>query len=161
MASTGKKLAGGAVGVAVAAAALVASWEGYYGKTYNDIVGVPTVCYGETEKSAVAEGRKRTFTKAECLEMLQQSLKKYDDGFMRCVKRPIPDSVHIAGISFTYNVGIGGACKSSFVRKINAGDFKGACDALLLWNKAGGRVVKGLDNRRRDERRVCLEGLPT
>lgn len=148
-----------AAGILAAAATLVAVYEGYSGKTYLDVVSVPTVCYGETEKSAVAEGRKRSFTKAECLSMLQASLKKYDDGFMRCVKRDIPDSVHIAGISFTYNVGISGACNSSFVRKINAGDFRGACDALLMWNRAGGRVVNGLDNRRRSERKVCLEGL--
>jgi len=157
MAIKKKHLTAGAV--AAAAASLVAAWEGYYGNTYRDIVGVPTVCYGETEKAAVEAGRQRTFTKAECLSMLQQSLKKYDDGFMACVTRDIPDSVHIAGISFTYNVGIAGACRSSFVRHINRGDFREACDALLMWNRAGGRVVKGLDNRRKAERKVCLEGI--
>lgn len=148
-----------AAAVAVAAASLVGAWEGYYGKTYKDIVGVPTVCYGETDKAAVAEGRKRTFTKAECLKMLSERLPEYDEGFKRCINREIPESVHIAMISVTYNIGIGGVCKSSMVRKINAGDFRGACDALLAWNRAGGRVVKGLDNRRRAERQVCLEGL--
>ncbi len=44
-------------------------------------------------------------------------------------------------------------------RRLNAGDIRGACDALLAWNKAGGRVVQGLTNRRQDERRLCLEGL--
>ena len=145
--------------VFAAATTLTAVYEGYYGYTYKDVVGVPTVCYGETEKTAVAEGRKKTFTKAECLDMLKKSLVKYDDGFMACVNRPIPDSVHIAGISFTYNVGIGGVCRSGFVKFINQGKFKEACDALLVWNHAGGRVIKGLTNRRQSERKICLEGL--
>lgn len=165
-------------GVLAGAVALISPWEGYFGRTYKDIVGVPTVCYGETDKVAVAEGRKREFTKPECLDMLAKRLPEYDAGFMRCVKRPIPDSVHIAGISLAYNVGVGGACRSTFVRKINSGKFvgtcstpealeentndcRGACDALLSWNRAGGRVVKGLDNRRHAERIVCLQGLPT
>ena len=143
--------------VMAAAATLIVTWEGVRTKPYRDIVGVKTVCVGATAAENV--DLNRDYTYAECLSMLQASLKKYDDGFMRCIKRDIPDSVHIAGISFTYNVGIAGACSSSFVRKANAGDFRGACDALLMWNRAGGRVVKGLDNRRRSERKVCLEGL--
>jgi lysozyme len=155
-----KKIIGATAGaVMAAAAALVAPWEGFYGKTYRDIVGVPTVCYGETDKAAVEEGRKRTFTQAECLKMLQDRLPEYDVGFKRCITREIPSSVHIAMVSAAYNIGVGGMCKSTMVRRINVGDFRGACDALLGWNRAGGRVVKGLDNRRKAERRVCLEGL--
>jgi len=44
-------------------------------------------------------------------------------------------------------------------RKANAGDLRGACDALLLWNKAGGQVVRGLDRRRQAERALCLRGV--
>lgn len=143
-------------GVFAAAVTLVAAYEGYYGYVYKDIVGVPTYCHGETDN---IPPKGTTFSKAECLALLKKSLVKYDDGFMKCVNRPIPDSVHIAGISLSYNIGISGTCRSTFTRKINQGDFKGACDALLAYNHAGGRVVKGLTNRRRDERRICLEGL--
>lgn len=157
---TRKHVIGGAsAGVLVAAATLIQPFEGYFGRTYRDIVGVPTVCYGETDKAAVAEGRRHTFTKAECKDMLIKRLPEYDAGFMRCVHRSIPDSVHVAGISLAYNVGVGAVCKSTFVRRINAGDFRGACDAMTRFNRAGGRVVKGLVNRRAQERRVCLEGL--
>jgi lysozyme len=95
--------------------------------------------------------------------MLASRLPHYDVGLRRCLHREMPRSVHIAMLSATYNIGIAGFCRSTMARRINAGDFKGACDALLAWNKGtirGERVViKGLDNRRRDERRVCLEGL--
>jgi GH24 family phage-related lysozyme (muramidase) len=162
MATRGTKLAIGAgtAAVIVSAVALIAPHEGYFGRTYRDIVNVPTVCYGETDKAAVAEGRVHTFTKAECLDMLQRRLPEYDAGLMRCIKRPdLPASVHVAGLSFTYNVGIGGACRSSFVRLINAGQYRAACNSLMRWNRAGGREVRGLTNRRADERRVCLQDL--
>jgi lysozyme len=44
-------------------------------------------------------------------------------------------------------------------RKANAGDMRGACDALLLWNRVGGREVAGLTKRRQRERELCLKGL--
>ena len=154
--STGKK-AGIAGGVFAAAVTVIAVYEGYVARIADDGFGNPTYCYGETDNAAAARGR--TFTKAECLALLEKSLVKYDIGFMRCVTRPIPDSVHVAGISLAYNIGVAGVCHSAFVRKINEGDFKGACDALLGYNHANGRVVKGLTSRRQSERRICLEGL--
>lgn len=143
-------------GVFAAAVALVAAYEGYYGYVYKDVVGVPTYCYGETDN---IPPKGTTFSKAECLALLKKSLVKYDDGFMKCVTRPIPDSVHIAGISLSYNIGWAGTCRSAFVREINKGNFKAACDALLGYNHGKGRVIKGLTNRRQSERRICLEGL--
>ena len=44
-------------------------------------------------------------------------------------------------------------------RRALAGDLRGACEALMLWTRAGGREVRGLVNRRTAERKLCLEGL--
>lgn len=160
---TGKQVAGAgaAAGVLTAAAVLIAPWEGYYGRTYNDIVGVPTVCYGETEDAAVEEGRVRIFSKAECLQMLADSLPKYYAGMVACMKYPfaVPESVKIAGTSMTYNIGIRAVCKSTFMREINAGNYLAACRAMLKFNMAGGKVVKGLANRRLSEQKKCEEDL--
>jgi lysozyme len=41
-------------------------------------------------------------------------------------------------------------------RKFNSGDVQGACDAFLLWDKAGGIRWRGLTNRRKAERSLCL-----
>lgn len=144
-----------AAGVFAAAVTVVAAYEGLSTVAYRDVVGVPTICYGETD--GVKMGMK--VSRDGCKFMLQNSLKKYDDGMKACLTRDIPDGMHIAFISFTYNVGIAGFCHSTVARRANAGDFRGACDALLAWNRAGGRVIKGLDRRRRDERKQCLEGL--
>jgi len=155
-----QKAVGGSIAAVLAlTAALVAPYEGFYPKTYKDMVGVPTVCFGETEKEAVALGRVRPYTRKECEDMLAGSLKKYYEGMMACVKKPMTINMQVAFTSATYNFGIGGFCKSSMARLVNAGKPKEACDALVMWNKAGGRVVRGLTIRRAGERARCLEGL--
>ena len=44
-------------------------------------------------------------------------------------------------------------------RLANAGDWRGACNQLPRWNKAGGREIRGLTNRRAAEQRICLAAL--
>ncbi len=144
---------GTSAAVFAAACALITPWEGMRTNPYLDIVGVPTVCLGETKVPM------RTYTVPECKAMLREGLKEYDDGMKRCVTRDMPDSVHVAFLSATYNIGVKGFCGSSMARHANAGDWFAACDALLNWNKAGGKVVRGLDNRRKAEHQVCVRDL--
>jgi lysozyme len=143
--------------VMAAAVALIQPWEGLYTKPYFDIGGVKTVCYGETAADAV--DLNRTYTKQECADLLKQSLVKYDVGLKACLSRDIPDSMHVAFISATYNIGVKGFCGSSMARLANEGRFREACDALLNWNRAGGREIRGLTNRRNAERAVCLKDV--
>ncbi len=74
----------------------------------------------------------------------------------------LPEGVQVAFTSWAYNVGTGGAaCRSTLVRLANADDLRGACNQLPRWNRAGGgKVVRGLSNRRGGaERALCLEAL--
>ncbi|MEP4038258.1 glycoside hydrolase family protein [Pseudophaeobacter sp.] len=64
-----------------------------------------------------------------------------------------------AYVSLAYNVGIRGAGRSTATRRLNAGDIASGCQALTWWNKAGGRVVRGLVRRRTDEYRLCMLGV--
>jgi lysozyme len=143
--------------LAAAAVALVAAWEGVRTTAYKDIVGVPTVCFGETR--GVKMGDK--YTMDECRAMLGDGLVEFEAGMRACLLKPdsVPQKPYIAFLSLSYNIGNRAFCGSSVARKANAGDFKGACDAILMWDRAGGRVVQGLVNRRKDERRICLEGI--
>ena len=143
--------------VTVAAIALVGAWEGLRTKAYHDITGVPTVCFGETRGVKMGD----SYTVKECKAMLGGALKQFETGMRKCLKSPdtIPDGPYVAFLSLSYNVGTAGFCRSSARRYANAGDFKRACDAILLWNQAGGRVVQGLVNRREHERKVCLGGV--
>jgi lysozyme len=142
--------------VGAAAIALVGAWEGLRLAAYPDIVGVPTICYGET--LGVKLGDKAT--KAECDAMLLKSLKRHESGMRACLANPdgIPPKSYVAFVSLTYNIGVGAFCRSTARKRLNAGDLKGACDAATWFNRAGGRKVPGLVNRRAAEHRICLEG---
>lgn len=137
--------------------ALIGAWEGVRTVAYPDIIGVPTVCFGETR--GVKMGDK--YTIAECKEMLGDAVIEFEMGMRKCLKNPdsIPPKTYTAFLSTTYNIGVGAFCGSSMARKLNAGDYSGACASILLWNKAGGRVVKGLVNRRKEENQICIAGL--
>lgn len=149
--------AGAITGAGMLAIAIVGNWEGLRLYAYQDVVGVWTACYGETK--GIKPGMK--FTKAQCDVMLIGSLTEHEAGMRRCLKAPdsLPDKSYVAFVSATYNIGVAGFCGSSMARRINAGDVRGACDALMMWVRAGGRVVQGLVNRRTAERKLCLEGL--
>ncbi|MBO6511855.1 MAG: lysozyme [Roseibium sp.] len=139
------------------AIALVGAWEGLRLTAYRNVVGIPTVCYGETY--GVKMGDKHT--KAECDQMLLASLKKHERGMRKCLRDPnaIPAKSYVAFVSLTYNIGVGGFCRSTAAKRLNRGDVKGACDAATWFKKAGGRTIRGLVNRRAAEHRLCLEGL--
>lgn len=153
-----KGAAGALTGVAIMAVAFIGGWEGLRTYSYKDIVGVWTACYGETK--GIGPGMK--FTKAECDEMFVDSgLARHERALLRCLNEPhvVPDKTYVSFLSLAYNIGEGGFCRSTVVKRWNRGDQVGACDAILAWNKAGGRVVQGLVNRRKAERKLCIEGL--
>ena len=152
------------VGIAAATAAaitiavpLVAQFEGLWLTAKPDRLAynIPTVCYGETEGVKIGD----TYTPQECADMLARKLPRYANEINKCIRVEIPDKTRAALISFSYNVGTAGACRSTAFRRLNAGDIRGACNALMMWNRAGGKVVRGLTNRRAIERKLCLEGI--
>jgi lysozyme len=137
---------------------LVGGFEGLRQTAYPDPAtrGPPwTVCYGSTH--GVKPGDH--YSLDECKAMLIRDLETYATGIERCVSAPLPDPRYVALVSFAYNIGVGGACKSSVVRLINAGETKAGCDALMRYNRAAGIVFPGLTRRRAKEREMCLEGL--
>ncbi|WP_417471726.1 lysozyme [Leisingera sp.] len=147
-------IAGGSVALA-SAVSFIGQWEGLRTQAYRDIVGVWTVCYGETK--GVTPGDR--YSKAECDAMLAREIVSYEAALDRCLTAEVPVAMKIALVSWTYNVGAGAACRSTLVRKANAGDLRGACNELPRWKRAGGRVIRGLTNRRLSERSMCLRAL--
>ena len=150
-----KGLIAGSVALVALATGTISHFEGRELRAYQDIVGVWTICDGETkgvERGDVA-------SPVECDAMLARNLRSYEAGLDRCLTGFVPGKSKVAFLSWTYNVGVGAACGSTLVRKVNAGDLVGACNELLKWNRAGGRVVRGLTLRREAERTMCLEGI--
>lgn len=151
----GKGAIVGVAGMFALVAGIVQPWEGRELKAYRDIVGVLTICDGDTND--VRPGQVET--NAGCDRRLRDNLAAYEAGLDKCMTAIVPAKVKAAFISWTYNVGVGAACGSTLVRKANAGDILGACNELPKWNRAGGRVVQGLTNRRAAEQAMCLEGV--
>ena len=149
-----QKIAVGAGAAIALAVPVVMHFEGKRNDPYSDVVGVRTVCYGETR--GVEE---RRYTDAECSAMLLKALHEFNAEIGRCITRPVPDNVRAAILSWAYNVGSDAACKSTLMKKLNAGDFPGACAELSRWTMAAGKVYPGLVRRRAAERALC-EGMP-
>lgn len=141
--------------ILAAAVALVGGYEGLRTVAYRDVVGVPTICFGETRGVQMGD----TATVEQCKVMLGDALVEFSTALDRCLTVKTPDKTYTAILSWSYNVGSGAACRSTLVKLANQGQLRAACEELLKWDKAGGRVVKGLTVRRQDERRLCLEGL--
>ncbi len=147
----GKVIGGSAAGVLAIALALVKPWEGYAPEPYIDIVGVATYCYGDT-----APHEQRRYSEEECAKQLNSRLGTYLTGISQCINRPMREREWAAVLSFSYNVGVSATCRSTMVRRINAGEVgPGWCAELDKWVYAGGKRVKGLVNRRAAERRLC------
>lgn len=140
------------------AAGVVRPWEGLETEPYFDIVNVATVCYGTTGPEVIFG---RTYSLPECEALLTGDLRQFAFELDRCVApgAPMTPQQQAAVLSWAYNVGGKQACSSTLVRKLNAGmppaDW---CRELLRWNRAGGKVVRGLTNRRQHEYQICIKG---
>lgn len=144
-------------GLALSGAALIgiANHEAYRGKAYDDGVGVQTIGFGTT--AGVKKGD--TITVERALVRLGNDVDRFETEMKRCLGDvALYQHEWDAYVSLTYNIGYGGFCKSSIVKKLKQAppDYAGACTSILLWNKAGGRVLPGLVKRRQDEYRKCM-----
>jgi lysozyme len=146
-------------GLALAAATLVgiAVHEGYSDTPIIPIPGdVPTIGFGETK--GVKAGDRTTPTRA--LVTLLGSIGQYEAAVKRCAPVPMHPYEYAAFVSLTYNIGSGAFCSSTIARKLNALDYAGACLEILRWDRAQGRIVRGLTERRQAEYKQCIGATP-
>ncbi|HAA40895.1 MAG TPA: lysozyme [Pseudomonas sp.] len=137
------------------AGVLVSNFEGRSLVAYLDPVGIPTICEGVTRGVRLGQSK----TPAQCDALLQQELTVAMAGVDRNVTKPQPETRRAALASFVYNVGEPQFKASTLLRKLNAGDARGACAELSRWVYAGGQKLQGLVNRRAAERELCEVGL--
>jgi lysozyme len=126
--------------------------ESFVGRAYQDIVGVWTIGFGTTENVKPGD----TITPVQALQRKLSDVQKFEGALKSCVRVPLAQNEYDSFLSLAYNIGPTAFCKSTLVAKLNAGDYSGACKEILRWNKAGGRVVKGLVNRREREYKHCM-----
>jgi len=139
--------------VAAACTAIIISFEGMRTVAYKDVVGVWTVCAGETQ--GVKSGDR--YSLAQCKFMLQTRLEDYAIPIESCLPN-LPDGRFIAFVSLAWNIGAQRTCQSTAARLMREGKTSAACNAFMQWNKAGGIVWPGLTKRRIAERDMCLKG---
>ena len=158
---TGSRFGRGAA-ITALAISLIGGFEGLRTKAYLDPVKIPTICFGSTR--GVKMGDEKTVE--ECKALLEVEIIEHELGIRKCLNNPdaIPEGAYVAFNSLAFNIGVGAFCNSTVLRRTNAGDYTGACEAILMWNKATFGGVKitlpGLTKRRQTERALCLGSLP-
>lgn len=134
---------------------VVMRFEGCRLRSYQDIVGVWTIGWGET----LGVGPNMVWTQEHADAVLRQRVGQFMLAVLaRCpVLHLEPPGRTVAATSLAYNIGLGAFAASSVRRFSDLEQWELAAKAFLLWNKAGGRVVRGLDVRRRAESGIFLE----
>lgn len=132
---------------------LLKKFEGCKLKTYRCVAGILTIGYGHTGKD-VTEGK--VITQQEAEDLLRKDLERFEAGVEDLLKVKVSENQFSALVSFAFNIGLNALSGSTLLKKLNAGDVTGAADQFLRWNRAGGKEVQGLTNRRHAERELFL-----
>jgi GH24 family phage-related lysozyme (muramidase) len=148
---------------------LIKKWEGFRAKAYLDPVGIPTIGYGTIRyPNGQKVQRGDNISEPEAEDLLKLKCDEFAEVVNREVVVTLNQNQFDALVSFCYNVGARAFQESTLLKKLNAGDYKGAAEQFLRWNKATKNGVKvvldGLTNRRKDEKalfeKIGGEGTP-
>ena len=133
--------------------ALLKRFEGCVLKAYKCPAGVWTIGFGNTfyeDGTKVKEGDVITQKRAD--ELAKYIVEQFANSIREMIKQPLNENQFSACVSLAYNIGTGGFKKSSVLRKLNANPLDASiADSFRLWNKGGGKVLKGLVTRREAE----------
>lgn len=134
----------------------IKQWEGVRNKAYRDSAGIPTIGIGFIRYKVGARAGTRVqmqdyLTDDEIKAEFAVQIAAYEDAVAEAVKVALTQSQVNALVSLCYNIGASAFKRSTVVRELNQRKYQAACKAIGMWNKAGGRVVKGLVNRRKAE----------
>jgi len=127
-------------------------------------VGVGHVLYPDQAKLPMADRLtyqikpedNRVWSKDEVNALLKYDLKRFVQGVARYCPATFTQGQFDALVSFSFNCGLGTLQRSTLRQKHNRKDYAGAADEFLKYTKGGGKVLKGLVNRRNDERAMYL-----
>ena len=151
------------------AVAMIKHHEGVRQKPYRCpaklwTIGVGHVLYPEQAKLPLDQRESvnikledfRVFSMEEVDAILRSDLARFERGVGQYITTPLTQGMFDALVSFSFNVGLGTLQRSTLRQKLNRGDKAGAADELLKYCMAGGKILKGLQNRRIDERNLFL-----
>lgn len=126
---------------------LIKHFEGFYPEAYLCPAKVWTIGYGHT--GDVKRGD--VVTEEEANALLDEDLDEAEHAVNSLVTVELEQCQFDALVSFTFNCGAGSLKESTLLRLLNQGDHEGARQQFARWNKANGKVLPGLINRRAAE----------
>jgi len=133
---------------------LIKSFEGLRLKPYLCSAKVPTIGYGNTfyENGSKVTLKDEAITEARATELLEWSLKKFEQYVDSYCIDSINQNQFDALVSFCYNLGPANLKSSTLLKKVNKDPNDPTIRAeFMKWNKAGGRALVGLTRRREAE----------
>ena len=137
---------------------LIKDFEGFSSTSYLCPAKIPTIGWGNTfyeDGTKVKLGDQ--ISKTDALKLLEVVANRdFADKIFPSIKVKVTQSQFDAMVSLAYNIGAGAFLKSTLLKKVNAGDFAGAGEEFLRWNKANGKEVLGLTKRREREKQLFL-----
>lgn len=142
--------------------ALIKEFEGCRLTAYRDAVGVWTIGYGHTAAAgSPAPKAGMTLTQEQADDLLVADLAIYEKAVSSGLTQAPNQNQFDAMVSLCFNIGPGNFGKSSVRRFFNAGETAKAANAFLMWNKAAGKVLKGLTRRRAAEMALFNKPAPS
>jgi len=98
----------------------------------------------------------RKYSMDEVNDILKADLDRFEKGVATYCPVLLTQGQFDSLVSFSFNVGLGTLQRSTMRQKVLRGDMEGAAEELLKYCMAGGKILKGLQNRRLDERALFL-----
>lgn len=121
-----------------------------------------TIGWGSTGKDPFNGGkigRGTIWTREQCDLRFEQHLATFEAGVRDGIGKAATSQAQFdAMVCLAYNIGVGAFQRSTVLRKHVAGDFPAAAKAFLMWNKGGGKILKGLVRRREAEAALYRSG---
>jgi len=137
---------------------LIKHYEGWRESPYLCSAARPTIGYGSTwdrNGNAVTLDHPN-ITKKQGEYLLLREVRHSEEAIKKLIKSELTEGMFSSLCSFIYNVGSGNFQKSTMRMCLNRGQYERAADEFPKWRKAGGKVVKGLVRRRKQERELFL-----
>ena len=137
---------------------LIKQFEGFSAIPYLDQALVPTIGYGTTHyHHRAVRMSDKPITKAEATYLLRSQVDvTYGSAVNHYVRVPLTQNQFDALVSFTYNEGTHALKTSTLLKKLNKGKILKADKEFAKWNKANGKVNRGLIARRKKEAKLFL-----
>jgi lysozyme len=148
------------VNVSKAAIALIKHHEGVRSRPYRCPANLWTVGVGHLigDGKSLPDSWNRTFTEAEIDGILKSDLRRFELGVHKMLPNvPLRQHEYDAIISFCFNLGLGCFQRSTLRQALLRGDKKAAMESLVKYCRAGGKILRGLQIRRLDEK-ALFEG---